>query len=127
MSRRLAPAHLDDGIRDSVKMLRKAGYKTFTSCEGGRGHAFRHPTIGLKFVGDYIRFRDRLAQFLKSQGCHAFEISRITCYHPSYRKPKEWVYVEGIDLLSPEKRKRALAALRRRDRRLLRELENLTG
>ncbi len=108
-------------------MLRKAGYKTFSSCEGGRGHAFRYPTIGVKLVGDYFKFRDRLARFLRSQGRHSFEISLITCYHPSYRKPKEWVYVEGFDLLSPEKRKRALAALRRRDQRLLRELEKLTG
>jgi hypothetical protein len=122
---RFDPTELDAGIRDSVQMLRKAGYKTITSCEGGRGHTFRHPTIGLKFMGDYFAFRDRLAQFLKSQGCRTFEISLITCYHPSYRKAKEVVYVEGTDLLSPEKRKRALAAIRRREARLLRTLQDL--
>ena len=41
------PSDLDPGIRDAVLLLQKAGFKTFTSCEGGRGHSFRHETIGL--------------------------------------------------------------------------------
>jgi hypothetical protein len=44
----LDPNTLDDGIRETVFLLRNAGYKTFISCEGGRGHAFHEPTIGLK-------------------------------------------------------------------------------
>lgn len=31
------PADLDDGIRDTVILLWKAGFRTFTSCEGGKG------------------------------------------------------------------------------------------
>lgn len=27
-----------------------AGYETFTSCEGGKGHAFKEPTIGLRIT-----------------------------------------------------------------------------
>jgi hypothetical protein len=126
MSRRIDLANLDDGIRDSVRMLWKGGFKTFTSCEGGRGHPFRQPTIGVNLVGDYFAFRDRLALFLKSQGCQSFTINLTTCYHPSYRKAKDFVYVEGIDLLSAEKRKRLLASMRRRDQRLRRMLEQLT-
>ena len=58
------PNMLDDGIREIVLLLRQAGYKTFTSCEGGRGHPFREPTVGLKLEGDYFQFRDRLVGFL---------------------------------------------------------------
>ena len=42
---------LDDGICEIVLLLRKAGFKTFTSCEGGRGHPFREPTVGLSAYG----------------------------------------------------------------------------
>lgn len=126
MPSKVDSAHLDDGIRASVQMLWKAGFKTFTSCEGGHGHPFRHPTIGVKLVGEYFSFRDRLAAFLKSQGCHTFEISLMTCYDTKHRRPRELVYVEGIDLLSPEKQKRALASMRRRDQRLGRMLQTLT-
>lgn len=64
---RIDPSHLDDGIRDSVLMLWRAGYKTFTSCEGGHGHSFRHSTIGIKLIGDYFEFRDGLAEFLRKR------------------------------------------------------------
>ncbi len=69
------PSDFDEGIRDSVLMLWKGGFKTFTCCEGGHGHPFRNPTIGVTFSGDYFRFRDRLAKFLRSKGCEVFEIS----------------------------------------------------
>ena len=104
MPARPNPLDFDNGIRESVLLLWKGRFKTFTCCEGGRGHAFRYPTIGVKLVGDYFRFRDRLAEFLQSKGRSTFEISLMTCYHPSYRKPREHVYVEGFDLLSAQKR-----------------------
>lgn len=127
MNAKPSPSDFDEGIRDAVLMLWKAGFKTFTCCEGGRGHAFQHPTIGLRFTGDYFRFRDRLAKFLVSHGCEVFEISLMSCYHPSHRKPKNLVYLESLDLLSPERRKRRLAAIRRRDKGLQRSYEALLG
>jgi len=36
---------LDDGIRDIVLALVKAGVETFESCEGGCGHSFPEPTV----------------------------------------------------------------------------------
>jgi hypothetical protein len=125
MAQRVSYNQLDDGIRDAVRTLHKAGFKTFTSCEGGRGHAFRHPTIGVELDGEFIALRDRLAEVLQLHGCQSFEISLMCCYHPSEASPTSIVYVEGIDLLSDVKRRRVLDSIRRKERRLQRELEAL--
>ena len=45
----IADLGLDPGIRDAVEILRNAGVETFESCEGGKGHAFPHPTV--RFYG----------------------------------------------------------------------------
>jgi hypothetical protein len=114
---------LDDGIREIVLLLRKAGYKTFTSCEGGRGHPFREPTVGLKLEGSYFRFRDRLVRFLHSQGRHFFEITLVSSYHQEYRRGKHYVYLVGFDIASPEKRKKINRSIKQRERRLTQWLQ----
>jgi len=42
--------NLDDGIKDAVILLNKFGFKTFESCQGGKGHCYDVPTI--RFFGD---------------------------------------------------------------------------
>jgi hypothetical protein len=121
------PRDLDAGIRATVLLLRGAGFQTFTSCEGGHGHAFRHPTIGLELEGDYYVFRDRLAAFLRAHGCRVFEVSLMTCYDEEHPEGRDRVYLEGIDLLSPEERKKALAAIKRQERRLVRQAKRASG
>jgi hypothetical protein len=116
------PHHLDPGIRDAVLLLRQAGFRTFTSCEGGRGHSFPHETIGLEPEGGYAGFEKRLVAFLRSHGMQQFTVSLVTDYHPDHPQGKRWVYLEGLDLLSEEKRRRVVAAVRRREGRLRREL-----
>ena len=117
---------LDPGIRDSVLLLRKAGFKTFTSCEGGKGHSFRHETIGLELDGDYHPFQKKLAKFLRSQGMRCFQINLFTDYHPNHPEGKSCVYLEGLDLLSPDKKKRVIEAVRRKERKLRRQMEDLS-
>src|SRR2546428_231679 len=117
-------AELDDGIREFVALLWKAGYETFTSCEGGHRHPFRHPTIGLRLKGDYFKFRDRLAKFLRRQGCETFEISLMTRYHPDYPAGEHDVWLESLDILSPTKYRERIESMRRRDQRLLTILRN---
>ncbi len=112
-------ADLDNGIREMVLLLRKAGYKTFTSCEGGRGHPFREPTVGLKVEGDYFRFRDQLVRFLHSQNCWFFEVTLVSSYHQRRPEGKHYVYLQGFDIASPEKRKKIDQSIRRRERRLI--------
>ena len=41
---------LDDGIRETVRVLATAGIDTFESCQGGEGHAYLEPTI--RFTGE---------------------------------------------------------------------------
>ena len=98
---------LDPGIRDAVLLLQKAGYKTFTSCEGGCGHSFRHETIGLELDGDYRFFQKKLVGFLRSNGIENFTISLVT----DYPKGKSFVYLEGLDILSAAKKKKVIEAV----------------
>lgn len=113
------PDTLDDGIREIVLLLRKAGYRTFTSCEGGRGHPFRDPTVGLKFKGDYFQVRDRLVQFLQAHDRRSFEITLVS----SYPKGKHYVYLTGFDIASAEKRKKIGRSIKQRERRLTQRLK----
>ncbi len=112
---------LDPGIRDAVLLLWKAGFKTFTSCEGGKGHSFRHGTIGLELDVDYRSFQKKLVKFLRSQGMENFTISLVT----DYSKGKSCVYLEGLDLLSAEKRRRVMETVRRKERKLRRQMREL--
>ncbi len=41
---------LDEGIREIVLALRRAGVETFESCQGGTGHAYPEPTV--RFHGE---------------------------------------------------------------------------
>jgi hypothetical protein len=122
---RFNPKDLDDGIRDTVLLLWKAGFKTFTSCEGGRGHSFRHETIGLELEGKYPSFHKRIVRFLRSQRMQNFTVSLVTDYSPDHPAGKSRVYVEGLDLLSEDKRRRVLQSVHRRERRLRRQLREL--
>ena len=116
------PNDLDPGIRDAVLLLQKAGFKTFTSCEGGKGHPFRHETIGLELDGDYRSFHKRLLKFLRSQGMQCFQINLFNDYHPNYPEGKSYIYLEGLDLLSADKRRKVIESVKRRERKLRREL-----
>ena len=43
---------LDKGIRFAVRILHAKGLETCQSCQGGRGHAYDHPTIDLIASGN---------------------------------------------------------------------------
>ena len=118
---KIDPSDLDPGIRDAVLLLQTAGFKTFTSCEGGRGHSFRHETIGLELDRDYRSFHKRLVKFLRSQGIESFTISLVT----DYPQGKSVVYLEGLDLLSADKRRRVIDGVRRKERRLRQQIQKL--
>ena len=120
------PRELDDGIRDTVVLLWKAGFKTFTSCEGGRGHSFQHETIGLELEGDYPRFQKRFVRFLRSHGMGNFTISLVTDYHPDHPEGKSCVYLAGLDILSEKKRKQVIETSKRREWKLRRQFPRRT-
>ncbi len=115
---RLDPDDLDPGIRDAVLLLNQGGFKTFTSCEGGKGHSFRHETIGLELDEPYHTFEKQLVRFLKSHKIEQFTINFVT----DYPAKKRFVYLEGLDLLSDDKRRRVLQSIGRKQRRLLQQL-----
>jgi len=119
------PKTLDDGIREIVLLLRKAGFKTFTSCEGGRGHPFQEPTVGLKLEGNYFRFRNRLVKFLHFHDRHFFEVTFVSSYHNNHPKGKHYVYIEGFDIASPEKRKKVMKSIKQRERKLIKLIQRL--
>ena len=55
---------VDPGIRPIVKLLNEAGYETFASCQGGEGHSFLRPTVGVFVHGDYFEFREKFVEFM---------------------------------------------------------------
>lgn len=77
-SRTINPTDLDNGICDAVVLLNRGGFRTFTSCHGGRGHAFQQETIGLDIEGSYSAFQKKLVRFLRSHGMENFTISVVT-------------------------------------------------
>ena len=81
-------------------LLWRAGFETFTSCEGGKGHSFRHETIGLELEGEYPAFQERLVRFLRSQGMKNFRISLVTDYTVTCPEGEVLVYLEGLDIIS---------------------------
>jgi hypothetical protein len=86
---------VDPGIRPIVKLLNEAGFETFTSCQGGEGHSFFRPTVGIFVHGDYFEFREKFVEFLKPhvgrfilnlKSDHGFSRSAVTqtCYLELY-------------------------------------------
>ena len=122
---KLDPKLLDDGIRDCVLLLRNAGFTTFTSCEGGKGHSFRHGTINLTLEESYSSFQRKLVAFLRSQGMQNFTVSLVTDYTAEHPEGKSCVYVEGLDLLSEGKRGKVIEAAKRKARLAVRQLREL--
>ena len=112
---------LDYGIADAVVLLNQGGFRTFTSCHGGRGHAFQQETIGLELEGSYSTFQKRLVRFLRSHGMENFTIDLVTHFPSGNRH----IYLSGVDLLSGEKKEKVMATIRRKERRLWRRMEEL--
>jgi hypothetical protein len=125
LSTTINPDDLDEGIRDTVLLLNQGGFETFTSCEGGRGHSFQHATIGLELDGPYLVFENKLVRFLRSHGMMQFSISLMTDYHSDNPKGKRYVYLSGLDILSERKRKQVIETSKRRDRRLMKQLQDM--
>ena len=82
-------------------LVRKGDFRTFTSCEDGKGHSFRNETVGLELEGSYRTFQRKVVTFLQSHGINNFTISLVT----DYPEDKSVVYLEGLDLLSAEKKR----------------------
>jgi hypothetical protein len=121
---RFDPKLLDDGIRDCVLLLRDAGFKTFTSCQGGRGHSFRYETIGLELEGRYADFEKRLVRFLRARGMQNFTISLTTDYNPDCPEGRKCVYLAGLDILSMGEQRRVIEACKRKARLAVRKLRH---
>ena len=121
----LDPNELDDGIRDTVLLLRGAGFKTFTSCQGGRGHSFREEVIGLELEGRYADYEKRLVRFLLAQGMKEFSLSLTTDYTSDCPEGKRFVYLSGLDILSLNEQRRVIEACKRKARAAVRELREM--
>jgi hypothetical protein len=65
---------VDSGIRMAVEILNKHGFKTFESCQGGKGHFFHEPTV--RFEGsefDCIK----AYEICQAEGLPVYEVKRI--------------------------------------------------
>lgn len=88
--------NIDDGIRDAVLYFKQAGFNTFTSCEGGEGHCFKLPTVGIWITKGSVLAK--LYVHLKHCGFHNVSVRM------RFRKNKlDFVYLEGEELLLKER------------------------
>ena len=71
---------IDGGIAYAVAVLRSEGVETFESCEGGKGHAFKEPTV--RFHGN------------SGAGFHAISVA-ITFALPVAELRRYWVMIDG--------------------------------
>lgn len=92
----LCPEEIDEGIRDLVVDMNKEGFLTFTSCQGGEGHAFLSPFIGLFPRKDKTMDEERRAiiVFLSKRGDTGYEVKQ--CYQ--VRTPDGRIAAEAIEL-----------------------------
>ena len=93
-------AEMDAGVIPHVEYLWAGGYtNTFTSCEGGEGHAFDLPTVGLEFgisVEKYSEMVEELRHYL-SKRYDSFDIIHRTHESASKTLGKIWwqaIYIE---------------------------------
>lgn len=79
---------LDEGIAETVHLLRNNGFDTFSSCDGGLGHTFSMPTIRIACETDQLaRVRTSLAAVLSDFGYSGYHIK---LYYPYQSGPHPW-------------------------------------
>jgi hypothetical protein len=74
---------LDTNIAPVVYLLREQGFNTFTSCDGGEGHAFRYPTVRIAPDGSILSAESlaaRTALFLLEAGYKGFFVKAVYSY-----------------------------------------------
>lgn len=75
-------ASLDPIIGPLVYLLREQGFNTYSSCDGGDGHAYLHPTV-LIIPQDWQNMQpeiDRLAEVLVTNGYRTFFLKQSVAY-----------------------------------------------
>lgn len=82
---------IDEGILPVVMVLNDAGFDTFSSCQGGEGHAFASPTVRIKLPASARGMAveaeiGRMAEVLIEAGYGGFYIKHIR----SYQLSGEW-------------------------------------
>src|SRR5262245_13107612 len=76
---------LDPGIRELVEQLREAGFNTFASCEGGKGHVSIAPMVRLYPDRDINETEKRLTEFLLFEHLYSgFCTKQIRTHNSNY-------------------------------------------
>ena len=93
--------YLDLGISEVVNLLRECGVSTFSSCEGGKGHAFSKPTVLVKPTNPYnsaVTRKDilQISSVLSSAGYSGYYIKQVDAYQSqSYAwQPRQQSFIE---------------------------------
>lgn len=94
---------LDEKIRGIVSIMRWHGFVTFTSCQGGEGHSFKLPTVGIMAKHSE---KESVIKFLLSCEISDFSIvekkSNNEIWKSHYAKDTdgEYLCVQGMGLLN---------------------------
>lgn len=81
---------LDAGIREVVGLLMENNIDTFSSCEGGEGHAFDMPTVRMNFKNAEEDAK-HVAAILIKNGYSGFYVSIHWAYSSTVVVPNETV------------------------------------
>ena len=87
---------LDPEIRSLVMGLRKAGFNTSMSCQGGAGHLFELPVIGIELptFDDAVHQREKLVAWFGRRGWNGYDISVHHWYNGDGRLTNCYIRVE---------------------------------
>jgi hypothetical protein len=80
---------LDRGIRFAVRVLHARGFETCQSCQGGKGHAYKEPTVDLVAGGDDATGFGALAA-LRDHGLPVSELSIVWPIRNGHPYEKLW-------------------------------------
>lgn len=80
---------LDPGIADVVHWLRRNGINTFASCQGGKGHSYKFPTVRIQPGDPEAMQLDAMnvARVLAAAGYRGYYIKQVHTYQD---KPFPW-------------------------------------
>jgi len=74
ISKKVYDPPLDYNIKNAVLTLNENGIETFESCQGGRGHAYKEPTV--RFEGDKAEGFKAIAIAMQN-GLRVSELRRV--------------------------------------------------
>ena len=92
---------LDAGIAPVVELLRRKGFNTFASCQGGPGHAFERPTVRIEPDNLYQMLSEvgEIALVLSEADYCGYSIKQVNAFQD---EATPWIGQPGLNYIEVE-------------------------